>query len=80
MAGMRTKERNRGGRVETYTVSWIDTVETYLAHGENDRLCAIEGVSVNGGSVGHKFFVCETVLVYNPHLSDDGRFPRPAQS
>lgn len=71
---MRVKWRDWSG-FETYTVIWIDAVETNLAHCKNDGLCTIKGVSVDGRSVSHKFFVGETVLVDNLHLFNYGRFP-----
>lgn len=56
----------------TYTVAWVDTVETNLAHCEDDSLSTIEGVAKNSRSVTHELFVCETALVDNLHLLHDG--------
>ena len=58
-----------------YAVIWIDAVQTDLAHSNDDGLCAIKGVSVDGGSVSHKFFVGEAILMDDPHLFKDGCFP-----
>lgn len=65
---------NVGGRVEAYAVIRVYTVDTDLAHGENDGLCTIQGVSVDGWAVRHELLVRETILVDNLHLLDDGRF------
>ena len=69
---MRSKEQIWGEGVETYTVVWIDAVQTDLAHCKNDSLCAIKGVSVDGGSVSHSsssvkpfwwiIFICFTMV------------------
>ena len=74
-AKIRSKEQIWGECAETYTVIWIDAVQTDLAHCKNDSLCAIKGVSVDGGSVSHQFFVGEAFLVDNLHLFNNGRFP-----
>ena len=55
-----------------YMVMWIDTVQTDLMHCKNNSLCTIKGVSVDGGSVSHKFFVGEAILMDDLHLFNNG--------